>query len=101
MVQVKIQDDVPPKTPTVSKVTTRSTAIIGKAEPKAMVSINYKKKVYWTKADTKGNYRLKLSSFKAGESIIFYAKDAVGNRSKTVTIRVVKSLKKVKALFDF
>lgn len=90
IVQVKIQDDVPPKTPTVSKVTTRSTAIIGKTEPKAMVSINYKKKVYWTKADTKGNYRLKLSSFKAGESIIVYAKDAVGNRSKTVTIRVVK-----------
>lgn len=90
VVVMKVPDDVPPKVPTISKVTPKSTSITGKTEAKASVAIEYKKRVFWTKADVKGNYALKKTSFKVGESITVYAKDSAGNRSKSVTARVTK-----------
>lgn len=88
--KITIRDDIPPKTPTISKVTTRSAVITGKTEAKVNVLIKFKKKSHWVKADTKGNYRLKISSLKAGETIIVYAKDDAGNQSKIVKVHVMK-----------
>ena len=89
-VSLKIKDDIAPKTPTISRVTSKSTSVTGKTEAKANVVITYKKKAYRTQADAKGAYRLRITSWKAGEVVSVYAEDASKNRSIKVMTKVVK-----------
>lgn len=86
--QIKIKDDVAPKTPTVSTITTKSKSVSGKTEGNAQVFISYRNKVYKTKADSKGMYRLSIQSWKYKEKVSVYAKDASGNKSRLVTTTV-------------
>ena len=90
IVSLKIKDDIAPKAPTVSRITSKSTRITGKTEAKAHVVVTYKKKTYRTQADTKGNYVLRISSWKAGETISIYAEDATKNRSDKTVTKIVK-----------
>lgn len=91
IVSLKIKDDIAPKTPTVSRITSKSTRITGKTEAKANVVVTYKKKAYRTQADAKGNYLLRINAWKAGETVSIYAEDASKNRSATVITKIVKS----------
>lgn len=86
--QIKIKDDVAPKTPTVSTITTKSKNVSGKTEGNAQVFISYRNKVYKTKANSKGLYRLPIQSWKYKEKVSVYAKDAAGNKSGLVTTTV-------------
>lgn len=83
--QVKIKDDVAPKTPTVAKITSNSKSVSGKTEGNAQVFISYRNKVYKTKADSKGMYRLPIQAWKYKEQVTVYAKDIAGNKSGIIT----------------
>lgn len=91
IVSLKIKDDIAPKTPTISRVTSKSTRITGKTEAKANVVVTYKKKAYRTQADAKGNCTLRINAWKAGETVSVYAEDAAKNRSAKVITKIVKS----------
>lgn len=81
---------IPPNAPTVSQVTPTSKSITGKTEAKATVYVVYKKKTYATKVDTNENYRGDIASWERNEPFTVLAKDATGNKSKVVGMRVAK-----------
>ena len=89
-VYLKIKDDIVPKTPTISRVTSKSTSVTGKTEAKANVVITYMKKTYRTQGNAKGAYRLRITAWKTGEVISVYAEDTSKNRSAKVMTKVVK-----------
>ncbi|HET6873057.1 MAG TPA: Ig-like domain-containing protein, partial [Sporolactobacillaceae bacterium] len=86
----KVVDKTPPGTPTVNKVTTRSTSVSGKAEQGATVYL-YSGHHYLGKAtaSSKGYYKIGMHKQKKGTKLSVYAKDKAGNKSKTRTIKVV------------
>ncbi|GIN23169.1 Ig-like domain-containing protein [Siminovitchia fordii] len=90
--KVIVVDKIPPKVPKVSKVTIKTTAVKGKTEKGATVSVKAGKKVLGTsKANDKGSFTVKIKKQKAGTVLKIYAKDQAGNTSKPAKITVKKS----------
>lgn len=88
-VSVKVSDKTAPPTPTSSAVTTKSTSLTGKTEPKAMIYLYKGKTKLATKvADTKGTYKFTFKPQSSGTKLSLYAIDAAKNKSKTKTITV-------------
>lgn len=88
-VSVKVSDKTAPPTPTSSAVTTKSTSLTGKTEPKATVYLYKGKTKLATKvADTKGTYKFTFKPQSSGTKLSLYAIDAAKNKSKTKTITV-------------
>lgn len=84
------RDTTPPATPTVSKVTTKSTKVTGKAEKGSTVYV-YRGKTKLGSANassTTGAYSVKIAKQKKNTTLSVYAKDKAGNKSKTKTIKV-------------
>ncbi len=90
--KVIVVDKIPPKVPKVNKVTIKATAVKGKTEKGATVTVKAGKKVLGTsKANDKGNFTVKIKKQKAGTVLKIYAKDQAGNTSKPAKITVKKS----------
>lgn len=90
--KVIVVDKIPPKVPKVNKVTIKTTAVKGKTEKGATVSVKAGKKVLGTsKANDKGSFTVKIKKQKAGTVLKIYAKDQAGNTSKPAKITVKKS----------
>ena len=88
---VTVVDVVAPTAPTINKITNKDLKVTGKAEANATVSVKVGKVVIGSaKADTKGNYSVKIKAQKAGVTIEATAKDKAGNISKKATKVVVK-----------
>lgn len=88
-VSVKVSDKTVPPTPTSSAVTTKSTSLTGKTEPKATVYLYKGKTKLATKvADAKGTYKFTFKAQSSGTKLSLYAIDAAKNKSKTKTITV-------------
>ena len=86
---VKVLDKTAPSTPSVNKVTSKTTTVTGKAEKSATVSVyNGSKKLGSGKADSKGNYKVKIKAQKKGSTLKVYASDAAGNKSGTKSVKV-------------
>lgn len=86
---VTVTDKIAPIKPTVSKVTTKSNYISGKTEASAKVYIyNGKKNVATGKANSKGNYKVKITKQKKGATIKVHALDAAKNKSKVTSVKV-------------
>jgi len=82
-------DVIPPRSPVVKKVTTKSKSITGKAEKYSLVEILVKNKLLGrVKATRSGTYSLKIKKMKKGTIIKIIAIDAAKNRSKQVTTKV-------------
>lgn len=88
-VSIKVSDKTAPPTPTSSAVTTKSTSLTGKTEPKATVYLYKGKTKLATKvADAKGVYKFTFKAQSSGTKLSLYAIDVAKNKSKTKTITV-------------
>lgn len=87
---VVLDRTAPKKIVVTTKVTTKTTAIKGKAEKKATVTLYVNGKKYRTvKANAKGDFKMPIAKQKANAKLSFYAIDVAGNKSK-VTQQIVK-----------
>ncbi|WKA53986.1 Ig-like domain-containing protein [Planococcus shixiaomingii] len=87
---VKVVDKTAPPTPTVNKVTSKSTSISGKAEKSATVLVyNGSKKIGQGTVDSKGDFKVKIKAQKKGSSLKVYVQDKAGNKSGSKIIKVV------------
>jgi len=77
-----------PTFPTVSIVSDKSNEVAGVTEKGATVTVKIGSKKYTKKADTKGNFKVKIPKQKAGKKLYLSAKDKSGNISKTKTVVV-------------
>ena len=85
---VKVVDKTPPKAPSINTVTTKSTSIKGKAEANSTVYVKVGSKSYKAKANSKGEYSVKISKQKKGTSVVAYAVDKAGNKGPSKSIKV-------------
>lgn len=80
---LKVLDKTPPRTPSVSKITTKSTVVTGKGEAGSTVYIyNGKKKVGQATISKYGTYKIKMKAQKKGVKLTIYAIDKSKNKSK-------------------
>ncbi|MFJ7829293.1 Ig-like domain-containing protein [Peribacillus sp. NPDC046944] len=85
------RDTTPPATPTVNKVTTKSTKVTGKAEKGATVYVyRGQTKLGQATASSSGTYSVKIPKQKKDTTLKIYAKDVAGNKGKIKTIKVKK-----------
>ncbi|RST74210.1 hypothetical protein D4T97_011070 [Siminovitchia acidinfaciens] len=90
--KVTVVDKIPPKLPKVNKVTNRTTVVKGKAEVNSTVYVKVGKKVLGSaKANSKGNFSVKVKRQRAGTVLMVYAKDRAGNAGKAIKITVKKA----------
>ncbi|MFD4706979.1 Ig-like domain-containing protein [Gottfriedia sp. NPDC058432] len=84
-----VLDKIPPAAPTVNKITSKSTTITGKTEASATVSAyNGSKLIGTAKADSKGNFKIKIKVQKKGSTIKVYSTDAAKNKSAARVVKV-------------
>ena len=90
-VTVTVKDVIPPKKPTVNKVDDNDKKVTGKAEANATVIVKKGNQTLGSaKANSKGNYTVKIKAQKKGTKLYITAKDAAGNTSPKATKTVVK-----------
>ncbi|MEK6446616.1 S8 family peptidase [Priestia aryabhattai] len=88
---VKVSDKTPPAAPSVNAVTTKSTAVTGKAEANATVTVTVNKKsIGSAAANSKGQYSVKIKKQKEKTVLSVTAKDKANNTSKATTKTVTK-----------
>ncbi|MFD2618626.1 Ig-like domain-containing protein, partial [Terrilactibacillus laevilacticus] len=85
----KVVDKTAPGTPTINKVTYKSTTVTGKAEKGATVYL-YNGSKYLGKAtvNSKGTYSIKIKKQKKNSTLKVLVKDKAGNKSKYRSIKV-------------
>ncbi|WP_191557363.1 Ig-like domain-containing protein [Metabacillus idriensis] len=88
---IKVSDQTAPKTPTVKKLSSRSTFVTGKAEIGSTVYVyNGTANLGKTTVRSKGGvYRVKIKAQKKGTTLSVYAEDKAGNKSgkKDIIVR--------------
>src|SRR6478752_4096705 len=88
---VKVSDKTPPVAPSVNAVTTKSTAVTGKAEANATVTVTVNKKsIGSAAANSKGQYSVKIKKQKEKTVLSLTAKDKANNTSKATAKTVTK-----------
>ena len=86
---LKVSDKTPPAAPKAKAVSDASTSISGTTEANAYVTAKVKgKQIATIKANTKGQFTLKIKKQKAGSTVVVTAKDAAGNISKGTNLKV-------------
>ncbi|WP_066248534.1 Ig-like domain-containing protein [Neobacillus drentensis] len=89
-VSVKVVDKTAPATPSVNKVTVKSTSVTGRAEAGSKVTVKVGSKVLGTATTDKyGKFSVKISKQLAGKVLSVTAKDKAGNTSaaKKTTVK--------------
>ncbi|WP_029331655.1 Ig-like domain-containing protein [Exiguobacterium oxidotolerans] len=88
-VQLKVADKTAPPVPKVGAITTKTTSLNGKTEPRAVVYLyKGKTKLASTTANAKGMYKLIFKAQSNGTKLSLYAVDRAKNKSKTKSITV-------------
>lgn len=88
---VTVVDVIAPGKPKVNKVDDNDLKVTGKAEANSTVTVKVGSKVLGTaKADSKGNFTVKIKAQKKATTIAVTAKDAAGNTSQATTLKVVR-----------
>ena len=77
-----------PTFPSVTTVSDKSTAVSGKTEKGATVTVKIGSKKYTKKASSTGKFKVTIPKQKAGKKLYLSAKDKAGNISKTKTVIV-------------
>ncbi|WIL69778.1 Ig-like domain-containing protein [Staphylococcus cohnii] len=89
IVTKKVIDRTAPKTPTISKLTTKSKVVSGKGEKNSIVYIyRGSTKIGQATVDTKGNYKLNIKPQKKGTKLTIYSVDKAKNKSKKLYVKV-------------
>ncbi len=94
-IDILVKDVTPPSQPVVNTVSNKASAIIGKTEPGAAVSIRLPTKTYNGKADTAGNFSIAIPIQNHGTAIYITVKDAAQLQStekKIVVTRVAPNI---------
>jgi WD40 repeat protein len=86
--KVIVKDITPPKAPAISKITSKSIVIKGKAEANSTVFVKIGSKTYKVKVNAKGDFSLKISPLKKGTMVQAEVVDLAGNKGKSVKIKV-------------
>ncbi|MES9738284.1 Ig-like domain-containing protein [Peribacillus frigoritolerans] len=90
--KVTVKDKTAPGAPKVNEVNDKATKVTGKAEIGSTVTVKHSDKNIGTaKADSKGNFSVKISKKKAGSALYVSAKDKAGNTGKATKVTVKKS----------
>ncbi|MDQ0881889.1 Ig-like domain-containing protein [Peribacillus sp. V2I11] len=90
--KVTVKDKTAPGAPKVNGVNDKATKVTGKAEIGSTVTVKYNNKNIGTaKADSKGNFSIKISKKKAGSALYVSAKDKAGNTGKAAKVTVKES----------
>ncbi|MFC7373081.1 Ig-like domain-containing protein [Fictibacillus iocasae] len=88
-VTITVVDKIAPAAPAVNGVKATSKTISGRSEAGSTVYAQVGSKIIGAgKADAKGKFSLKIKNQKKGTTIVLFAKDSVGNKGKTITIKV-------------
>ncbi|QKE75353.1 DNRLRE domain-containing protein [Arthrobacter citreus] len=88
---IKVKDVTPPKPPSVNKVYNNVSYLAGKTEKYALVSVTIGSKIYNSKADINGNYKITIPVQNIGGKINVTAKDLSGNLSAKTTVIVLRA----------
>ncbi|MEK5389663.1 Ig-like domain-containing protein [Margalitia sp. FSL K6-0131] len=81
-------DKTPPPAPMVNRVSSKSIYLTGKAEAYSTVIVKVNsKQIGSTKADRKGNFKVKTKKQKRGTIYMVYAKDRAGNIGKAKKVK--------------
>lgn len=89
IVTKKVIDRTAPKTPTISKITTKSKVVSGKGEKNSIVYIyRGSSKIGQATVDAKGNYKLNIKAQKKGTKLTIYSVDKAKNKSKKLYVKV-------------
>ncbi|MBW8352176.1 hypothetical protein K0H71_22535 [Bacillus sp. IITD106] len=80
-----------PNIPIVNSVTNKSTAVTGKTEKGALVTVVIGKKSYKVKANSQGNFKVVIPKQKAKTTLYVSAKDFKGNVSAARVVIVKKN----------
>jgi hypothetical protein len=89
-VSVKVVDKTPPGTPKVNPVSDRDTSVTGTAEANAKVYITTSgKQIGYGSTDSSGKFKVSIPKQKAGTTLTIYAQDQAGNKSTSVSVKVV------------
>ncbi|MDQ6598896.1 peptidase S8 [Bacillus salipaludis] len=90
--RITVIDKTPPATPKVNVVNDKSTAVRGKTEANATITIKVNNKTIGIgKANKHGNFFVGIKKQKAGTVLVIKAKDKAGNVSKGIKTTVKKS----------
>ncbi|QKE71340.1 protease [Arthrobacter citreus] len=88
---VTVVDVIAPSKPKVNKVDDNDAKVTGKAEANSTVTVKVGSKTLGSaKADSKGNFTVKIKAQKSGTTISVTAKDAAGNTSSATSVKVVR-----------
>jgi hypothetical protein len=88
-----IIDTTPPNKPTVYDISNKDTTVRGNAEPYSTVYGQAgTAKIGSGKADSSGNFSFGITAQKAGTTLTFYAQDSAGNKSGTVSKKVLDKI---------
>lgn len=88
-IKVIQRDITPPKIPSIKKVTSKTTTILGMAESGSTVYVYKGNKVIGKGVTTStGKYSVKIAKQKKGTTLTVYAKDKAGNKSSGKKVKV-------------
>lgn len=88
---ITVADVVAPSKPTIKKVDDNDKVVTGKAEASSTVTVKAgSKNLGSAKANSKGNYSVKIKAQKKGTTLTVTAKDKAGNTSSKATTKVIK-----------
>src|SRR5690606_6636058 len=73
-------------TPSIGKITTKSTYVTGKTSKSATVYVKIGKKNYNGESNSKGDYKIKIAKQKAGTKIYVSAKNSYGTSGKRTIV---------------
>ena len=87
--QISVLDRTSPLSPSVNKVSTKSTTVSGRAENDSSILIYVKSKlVAKGTVSSKGNFKVKIKKQKKGTVLTVYVQDNSLNKSKAKTVKV-------------
>jgi len=101
IVTLKVLDKIPPKTPSVNKITDKTFIISGKTDPVAIVFIKRNsKQIGSLKADKSGAYSYRIPLQPKGTIFEIYAMDSSKNRSTATKVVVGSQTRKAKTVLQ-
>jgi Bacterial Ig domain len=88
-----VKDKTPPKIIKISPVDNNDLYVKGKSEPNATITVkNGNTLLGSAKANSKGDFSVKIKAQKTNTTLSVYAKDLIGNTSKASTVKVTKAI---------
>ncbi|MEK4649458.1 Ig-like domain-containing protein [Exiguobacterium sp. FSL W8-0210] len=87
--EIIVEDTTSPESPTVYKITDKTTLVSGKSEPNAIIYVMNEAELLGTaKVNSEGDYQVYIDQQEAGKKLMIFSIDPSGNRSAATEIIV-------------